>query len=43
LKTPRDQVQEGLYAQTIIEKLDHFFKTESRLFARDRQLADREY
>ena len=43
MKTPGDQVQEGLYAQAIIEKLDRLFKSESGLLARDRQLADRNY
>ena len=33
-KTPRNQVQEGRNAQTLVQKVDHLFEAESSLLAK---------
>jgi len=39
-ETALDQVQEGLHADSCIEKLDHLFETKSGLLTRDGKFID---
>jgi len=39
-ETPRNQVQQRLDTQALVEKLDHVFEVVSGLFASDGQLSD---